>query len=63
MNESEVRARFEVGYPAGESDKVKAADNTRKAYQRALHNAVAENVIGKGVRVGDDVLWFKAPTA
>ena len=63
VNESEVRARFEVGYPAGESDKVKAADNTRKAYQRALHNAVAENVIGKGVRAGDDVLWFKAPTA
>lgn len=63
VSESEVRTRFEVGYPAGESDKVKAADNTRKAYQRALHSAVAENVVGKGVRGGDDVLWFKASPA
>jgi hypothetical protein len=51
--------RFEAGYPAGEADRAKAIDATRKAYQRTLHLAVAENAVGKGVRDGDDVLWFK----
>jgi hypothetical protein len=50
--------RFEVSYPAGEADKAKAIEATRKAYQRSLHTAVVENTIGKGVRNGDDVLWF-----
>jgi hypothetical protein len=31
----------------------------REAYRRALHSAVAEGLIGKGVRDGVDVLWFK----
>ena len=43
--------------------KAKAADNTRKAYQRALHHAVAEGVVVKGVRGDADVLWFKASMA
>ena len=63
VSESEVRARFEVSYPAGESDKVKAADATRKAYQRALHHAVAEGTVAKGVRGDEDVLWFVTPIA
>jgi hypothetical protein len=48
VNESEVRARFEVGYPAGEADKAKAAEATQTAYRRALQAAVAE----KGRRQG-----------
>ena len=33
-----------------------------EAYRRALHGAVVENVIGKGMRGTDPVLWFKAST-
>lgn len=50
--------RFEVSYPAGEPDKVEATAATKKAYQRALQSAVADNAVRKGVRNGDDVLWF-----
>jgi hypothetical protein len=63
VSESAVRTRFEISYPAGESDRAKAADNTRKAYQRALHHAVAEGTVAKGVRGDEDVLWFVTPIA
>jgi hypothetical protein len=62
VGEREVRARFDAGYPAGEADAAKAADATAEAYRRALHGAVADGVVGKGVRGPDVVLWFKAPT-
>ena len=61
VSEDEVRPRFADGYPAGEADKKKAADATAHAYQRALQSAVAKGAIGKGVRDGSDVLWFKVP--
>src|SRR5262249_19905497 len=57
--ETEVRARFDVSYPSGEADRVKAADATAEAYRRALHTAVAEGVVLKGVRSGEATLWFK----
>ena len=63
VNEHEVRSRFDVSYPAGEVDKEKTAEATAKAYQRALHSAVAESVVRKGVRSGDDVLWFHVQPA
>ena len=59
VSEGEVRTRFEVSYPAGEVDRATTVDNTQKAYRRALQDAVAENLVGKGVRGGDEVLWFK----
>ena len=62
VDESEVRPRFAAAYPSGEADKAKATDAVRKAYQRVLQRAVAEEVIGKGVRNGEDVLWFQLPT-
>jgi hypothetical protein len=62
VREQEVRTRFDSGYPAGEDTAEKAADATSAAYRRALHTAVAEGVISKGVRGPDVVLWFKAPT-
>jgi hypothetical protein len=58
VSECEVRTRFEASYPAGEVDKAKTVDNIQKAYRRALQAAVAESLVGKGVRNGDDVLWF-----
>ncbi len=61
VSEREVRSRFDTGYPAGEADAEKAADATSEAYRRALHGAVADGVIGKGVRGTDVVFWFKAP--
>ena len=58
VNEHEVRSRFDVSYPAGEVDKDKTAEATAKAYQRALHNAVAEGVLRKGVRNGMSCCGF-----
>jgi hypothetical protein len=63
VDETEVRARFAVAYPAGEADPAKAAHATVVAYQRALQGAVADGIVVKGVRSGDPVLWFKAPTS
>ena len=62
VDESEVRPLFEAAYPAAEANQEKAADATAEAYRRALHSAVAEGVIGKGVRERRDVLWFKVPS-
>jgi hypothetical protein len=61
VNETEVRARFETSYPTGETDAHKKIDAMRHAYKRALQTAVAEGIVGKAVRDGVDVLWFKAP--
>ena len=59
VNEDVVRALFEAGYPTGEADKSAAASAVDKAYKRALQDAVADSAIGKGVRDGVDVLWFR----
>jgi hypothetical protein len=61
VDETEVRLRFDPAYPAGEADATKATNATGHAYRRALHKAVVDKVIGKGVRNGSDVLWFVAP--
>ena len=61
VSEREVRARFDTAYPAGEADPVNAADATKHAYQRALHDSVEKHTVVKGMRGGDPVLWFNAP--
>jgi AAA domain len=60
-NEADVRARFEIGYPTGESDGAMRANAMAHAYRRALQTAVADKIIGKAVRDGCDILWFVAP--
>ena len=63
VNESDVRSRFDTDYPAGEANKEAAADATRKAYQRALQGAVADDIVRKGIRQDDVVLWFHVQPA
>ena len=61
VREEEVRRRFDDAYPTGEDTPEQVQDATRKAYQRALQTACAEQKIGKGTDAdGNVMLWFKS---
>jgi AAA domain len=62
VSEQEVRTRFDFAYPSGEDTAEKAAEATATAYRRALQRAVEKDVICKGVRGLDVVLWFQTAT-